>query len=135
MVVRVERALFDPTGIGATGSGVPVFDDGTRNPATVERPSKGREEYVVSEAMRQMLVPAAQIRKTRPPVPIAPPKGDFVYDHRPVTIEEVLDTDRWAPKRRSWVSPNVRPIRRADMQEDQWSGTLRNVSSTTNPLM
>lgn len=134
MAIRVAREDFlDPIAVGSTASGGIVYDDGTRSGPWMDRPWKGREDYAVSEAMRQMVIPADVIRATRPPVPqtLFPPV--FGYDRTPVTIAEVLDTDRWAPNIRSWVAGTVRP-KRADLEEQFWSGTLRSVSPSSNPM-
>jgi hypothetical protein len=82
--------------------------------------------------MRLMAVPADVIRQTRPPMinELFPPT--FGYDTSPLTIEEVLDVDRWAPKVRSWVSGGPSAPRRVDQVEDMWSGTLRGFNSSPN---
>ena len=56
----------------------------------------------------------------------------FGYDQTPLTISDVLDTDRWTPTIRSWVSGTPRTPRRQDMQQDMWSGTLRSFNSSPN---
>lgn len=138
MAVRVDREIFDPVGAGSTGSGgASIYDDGApsvyqRNPWQ-PRPFTTRSEYIVSEALRVMGVPADQIRQIRPPFINEPFPPQFGYDDTPLTIDHVLDTDRWSPTIRSWTSGVVSAPRRADLQEDQWSGTLRNVSSSVNP--
>ena len=78
-----------------------------------------------------MAVPAEVIRQQVPPVPqqLFPPIEG--YDHTPLTIFDVLETDRWTPQIRSWVSGVTRKPRRVDNIEDQWSGTLRGFNSST----
>jgi hypothetical protein len=49
-----------------------------------------------------------------------------------LTIEQVLETDRWTPQIRSWISGTPRQIRHVDQVEDQWSGTLRGFSASPN---
>ena len=83
--------------------------------------------------MRLMSIPADVIRQTVPP----PPAGglfpeQFGYNETALTIEDVLDTNRWTPQVRSWISGTVRKPRHVDQVEDQWSGTLRGFSSSPN---
>jgi hypothetical protein len=139
VAVRVEQgdhdALRESIAAGSTSSGVLVYDDGETMPPWIDRPWAGREQFITSEAMRLAAVPADEIRKIRPVVPqqlFPQTKG---YDRTPLTIEETLSADRWSPTVRSWISGPSRQVRRADMQEDLWSGTMRNVSSTSNPMM
>ena len=54
------------------------------------------------------------------------------YDHTALTIEDVLEADRWEPQFRSWVSGVTRKPRRVDTIEDQWSGTLRGFNASPN---
>ena len=51
---------------------------------------------------------------------------------RALTIDDVLDTDRWSPQIRSWVSGTPRQPRRVDTMEDMWSGTLRGFNASPN---
>jgi len=131
MAIRVDREIFDPVGAGSTAGGIQFTDDGSRQPPWQPRPFTTKTEYIVSEAMRLMAVPADVIRQIRPPLgdPFPP---IFGYDTTPLTIEQVLQTDRWAPKQRSWVSGGPSAPRRTDVQEDNWSGTLRDASSSPN---
>jgi len=82
--------------------------------------------------MRLMAVPADVIRQTRPPMINELFPEQFGYDTTPLTIEQVLQTDRWAPKIRSWVSGGPSAPRRVDQVEDQWSGTMRGFNSSPN---
>lgn len=131
MAIRVDRDVFDP----ATGShtGIQVEDDGTRPPPWQPRPFTTRAEYQTSEAMRLMAVPADVIRTIQPmqPQQLFPPTEG--YDYTQLTIEDVLDTERWSPQIRSWVSGTARIPRRVDAMEDQWSGTLRGFVASPNP--
>lgn len=93
-----------------------------------------KAEYIVSEAMRLMSVPADVIRQQVPPqapLGLFPPIEGYGPEVQ-LTIEDVLNTDRWAPQRRSWVSGTVRQPRMIDYQEDMWSGTLRGFNSSPN---
>lgn len=67
-------------------------------------PFQLNDEYGVDEVISNAQTPADAIRAIAPPVPqmLMPPK--FGYYDVPLTIEDVLATDRWAPKYRSWVS-------------------------------
>lgn len=134
VVVRVDREVFDPVGVGSTAGSVgTVQEDGTRPAPWQPRPFTTKNEYLVSEAMRLMSVPADIIRQTRPPFVVQLFPQQFGYDETPLTIEEVLQTDRWAPQIRSWVSGTPRFSRQVDQVEDQWSGTLRSFNSSPNP--
>jgi hypothetical protein len=136
MAVRVDREVFDPVAVtSAAGGGVTFVDDGSRTPPWQPRPYTTKEEYIVSEAMRLMSIPADEIRMIRPSFTLNsdPFPPVFGYDTTPLTIEEVLQTDRWTPKVRSWVSGGPSTPRRMDMQEDNWSGTLRGFSASPNP--
>lgn len=131
MAIRVDREIFDAIGAGAESGGLRFYDDGTRDLPWQPRPFMSKAEYVVSDAMRLMALPADQIRQIQPP---QPPGGLFpepmFYDDTPLTIEEVLETERWTPQRRSWISGVVRKPRMVDYQEDMWSGSARNASVT-----
>jgi hypothetical protein len=108
-------------------------DDGSRQPPWIPRPFSTKNEYIASEALRLMEVPADVLRQVRPPMLIDPFPQVMGYDTTPLTIEQVLQTDRWAPKQRSFTSGIATSPRHADLQEDMWSGTARNVVSTPNP--
>jgi len=134
MVVRVDREIFDPVGVGSTSGGVgTVYEDGTRPNPWEPRPFTTKTEYIVSEAMRLMSVPAEVIRQARPPVPIElfPPQLGYGPNVQ-LTISDVLQTDRWAPTIRSWTSGTPRTPRHVDTDIDMWSGTLRNFQSSPN---
>lgn len=67
-------------------------------------------EYAVDEVVTMAQTPADVIRQRQPPVPQQwlPPK--YGYDRIPLTITDVLATDRWAPTYRSWTSgPRIAP--------------------------
>jgi hypothetical protein len=132
VAVRVDREVFDPIAVGTTAGGVRFYDDGTPPVPWQPRPYGSKEEFVVSNALRLMSVPAEVIRQQRPPVPqmLFPPI--YGYDDTPLTIEEVLDTDRWQPQIRSWVSGTPRHPRRNDYVDDAWSGTLRGFNASPN---
>jgi hypothetical protein len=134
MVVRVDREIFDPVGVGSTSGSVgTVYDDGTRPNPWQPRPFTTKAEYAVTEAMRLMAVPADVIRQMRPPVPIELFPPQFGYGEAiPLTIDDVLQTDRWTPTIRSWVSGTPRTPRHVDTDIDNWSGTLRNFQSSPN---
>jgi hypothetical protein len=127
--------IQDAVAAGNMSSGAYIREDGKRPPPWETGPWAGRQEYLASEAIQLASVSSDLIRQIRPPVPIQlfPPETDF--DRTPLTIDSALDTNRWSPKVRSWVSGSTQVPRRTDMQNDVWGGTMRNVSSTTNPMM
>jgi hypothetical protein len=74
-----------------------------------------------------MSIPGEQLSQIRPPVPyVLFPDQELGFVHQPPTIEDVLDTDRWSPRQRSWLSPTVRPSMRSNYVDESWSGTARN---------
>jgi len=125
---------LDPmSGSNPMGS-VVTYDDGERTPPWVDRPGYGQNDLVASEALRWMNTPAEQLARTRPPVPqvLFPPQ--FGYSHEPATISDIVNIEQWTPQPRSWTAPTVRTMRRA-YEEDMWSGTDRNVSTSVNPML
>jgi hypothetical protein len=132
VAVIVAREIFDPTGQGSTAGGGEILENAPQVNPWQPRPFTTKTEYIVSEAMRLMQVPAEQIRQVRPPFisELFPPTEG--YDDTPLTIEQVLDTERWSPQIRSWVSGTPRQARHVDQVEDQWSGTLRGFSASPN---
>lgn len=133
-IAREDWQAMDPIGVSSTAGGPNMYDDGVRTVPWYPRPGQSKEQYIVSEAMRLMVVPVDQIRAIRPPTehPEMPTEG---YIREPLTIEEVLDTDRWAPQRRSWISGTPTKPRKSDVQQDMFSGSVRNISSTQNPML
>ena len=131
MAVRVDREVFDPAS-GHSPGGAQIYDDGTRQDPWQPRPFTTKNEYIVSEALRLMQIPADVIRQMRPVVPqqMFPPQ--YGYNDTPLTIEDVLDTDRWSPQIRSWMSGTPRQPSRVDAMEDMWSGTLRGFNASPN---
>ncbi|MGA7535540.1 MAG: hypothetical protein WBW27_27050, partial [Pseudolabrys sp.] len=113
-----------------------LYDDGTRSEPWLDRPWKDKREIAASETLRLMAIPASEIEQIRPPVPLMLfPPGELGFVNEPLTIEEVLDTGRWDPQIRSWLSPTVMPRTRQDFQDDAWSGTQRGVSQSVNPML
>lgn len=131
-IAREDWETLDPVAVSSTAGGLPVYHDGTTTPPWYPRPGQSKEQYIVSEAMRLMTVPADQVRRIRPVTekPEMPTDG---YIREPLTIEEVLDTDRWAPQQRSWISGTPTKPRRSD--SDMFSGTARNIGMTVNPML
>ena len=132
MAVIVSRDIFDPVGAGSTAGGATITENAPQVNPWQPRPFSTKTEFIVSEAMRLMQVPAEQIRAVRPPFISIPFPEQFGYDQTPLTIDAVLETDRWSPQIRSWVSGTPRQPRRVDQIEDQWSGTLRGFSASPN---
>jgi hypothetical protein len=131
MAVRVDRTVFDPAS-GHSPGGVEIYDDGEASVPWQPRPFASKAEFAVSEALRLMSIPADVIRQTVPVVPqqLFPPTEG--YERTALTIEDVLDTNRWSPQVRSWVSGIPRIPRRTDYVEDMWSGTLRGFNASPN---
>lgn len=131
MAVRVDREVFDPAS-GHSPGGAQVYDDGTRQDPWQPRPFATKTEYIMSEALRLMSVPADVIRMTRPVVPQQLFPAQYGYPDVALTIEDVLNTDRWSPQIRSWVSGTPLQPRSVDTMEDMWSGTLRGFNASPN---
>ena len=80
------------------------------NPIRAPRPFQDNNEYAVDEVLSGALIPVDVIRSKAPQVPqqLFPPR--YGYDRMPLTITDVLATDRWAPTYRSWTSgPRIVP--------------------------
>jgi hypothetical protein len=128
--------MYAPMGGGAPGGSVgEVYEDGMRTAVWQPRPFATRNENIISEQLRLMSVPAEVIRQTvRPGIKeLFPPQIGYGPDVA-LTINDVLNTDRWTPQIRSWVSGTPRIPRRVDTEEDMWSGTLRGFNSTPNVM-
>lgn len=140
MSIRVDREGFgqsmDPGAVGQRSSGAQVYDDGMRPEPWIPRPWQGRNEFTASDALLLMSMSSQEIAAIKPPVPyVLFPDEELGFVNQPLTIDEVLDTDRWSPRIRSWLSPTITPNTRADFQENAWSGTARGVSNTVNPML
>jgi hypothetical protein len=140
MAIRLDRewyaqvtAEMEAGNLQSSASGARIYDDGSRSEPGQEPPWGGKSQALSSTALRYMSVPSDVIAAIRPPVPIAlfPPE-DISYEHHPVTIEDVLDLDRWSSQPAGWVSPNVRMTSRRG--EETGVGSLRNVNSTISPF-
>lgn len=133
MAVVVSREIFDPIGQGSTAGGGEILENAPQTNPWQPRPFTTKTEYIVSEAMRLMIVPAEEIRQVRPPFisELFPPTMGYGPNVQ-LTIEQVLQTDRWTPTIRSWTSGTPRVPRQVDQIEDQWSGTLRGFSASPN---
>lgn len=126
---------LDPMSGASTAGSVVVFDDGVDTVMPWEpRPGMGQNELVASDALRWMNYPRQALAATPSPVPyqVFPPR--FGYIHEPPTIQDVFTEGMWAPVRCSWMAPTVRTLRRA-YEEDMWSGTDRNASTSVNPML
>jgi hypothetical protein len=74
-------------------------------PWQYSKPGQLRMDYAVDAQLRQASVPGNDIlQEVRPPVPQQLFPNKWGYWRRPLTIYDVLATDRWAPTIRSWVS-------------------------------
>jgi hypothetical protein len=134
VAVRVDREIFDAVGAGSESGGLRFYEDGTRQAPWQPRPFMSKTEFIVSEAMRLMTVPAEVIRQQVPVTamtPLFPPEMGYGPQVQ-LTIQDVLDTDRWSPQLRSWVSGTVRVPSREDFTEDMWSGTVRGFNASPN---
>ena len=138
MAIRLDEEgynkVVDAVQSGSTSSGARVYDDGVPQSPFINRPWAGREEFIMNEAMQIAQIPAEEIRKIKPIVPQTLfPDYNLRYDRQALTIDDALNADRWRPTVRSWISGPSRQVRRADMQEDLWSGSLRGASN--NPAL
>lgn len=134
MGIRVDRETFiDPVAVGSTAGGGALPPLVGATPPWQPRPFSTKEEYQISNALRLMAVPAEMIRAIRPPMINELFPRQFGYDTTPLTVEEVLNTDRWGPQLRSWTS-GAPYVRRSSSEDEMWSGTSRNASDPSmNP--
>jgi hypothetical protein len=139
MTIRVDReglGTYDMGAVGVRSSGANLYDDGTRPDPWVERPWADKQEIAASQTLQLMSIPGSELAKIKPPVPyVLFPEQELGFVNQPLTIDQILDTDRWSPMRKSWLSPTIRPYTRADYQENTWSGTARGVSNSVNPML
>lgn len=127
---------LDPIAGSVRSSGAEVYDDGMRPEPWQERPWADKQEIAASQTLQLMAIPGEQIAQIRPPVPyVLFPDQELGFINEPMTIFDVLDTDRWSPMRRSWLSPTVGPATRAEYQATAWSGTARGISQPINPML
>jgi hypothetical protein len=80
------------------------------------------EGFAVSSAGRLAQMPAEEVQAIRPAVPQQLFPEEYGYDQTPVTIEQVLDINRWTPSIRSWTSPWMRSTERAESDAQIQSG-------------
>lgn len=73
-------------------------------PSQYSKPGQLRQEYAVDEVLMQALMPVDELINRYPHGPQQMFPQRFGYDHTPLTIQDVLATDRWAPKFRQWMS-------------------------------
>jgi hypothetical protein len=73
-------------------------------PQYYSRPGQLNQEYSVDAVLQLASVPAEVIRQQQSQVPqrLFPPR--YGYRQVPLTINDVLNTDLFAPQRRQWVS-------------------------------
>ncbi len=73
-------------------------------PQYYSRPWQLNREYSTDAVLELAMVPSEVIRQQQSQVPqtLFPPR--YGYRQVPLTINDVLATDQWAPKRRQWVS-------------------------------
>jgi hypothetical protein len=87
----------------------PAANDSLRR-SQYPAPFQLQGEYAVDDVINLAAVPGDVIAQRGPPVPqqVFPPK--YGYYRVPLTIYDVLATDRWAPTYRSWTSgPMITP--------------------------
>jgi hypothetical protein len=90
----------------------PVDNAAALLPQYYSKPGQLRQEYLVDAMLREASIPAQEILQRRAPVPMVLNPPRLGYRRTPLTIQDVLATDRWAPKAKSWFSgapamPNV----------------------------
>lgn len=73
-------------------------------PRYYSRPGQLNQEYSVDAVLQLASVPAETIRKQQSQVPQQLFPKRYGYRQMPLTINDVLNTDLWAPQRRQWVS-------------------------------
>ena len=73
-------------------------------PQYYSRPGQLNQEYSVDAVLSLATVPAEEIRKQQSQVPQQLFPKRYGYRQVPLTINDVLNTDLFAPQRRQWVS-------------------------------
>jgi hypothetical protein len=73
-------------------------------PRYYSKPGQLREEYAVDSVLRLATVPGEIISQQGTEFPMVANPPRYGYRRDPLTIVDVMATDRWAPTRRSWVS-------------------------------
>jgi len=89
------------------------------------RPWQSREEMLVDIALQSAISDPDTIRQTRPVVPqqLMPQTRGFAKNE--LGVIDILSVDRYAPTYRSWVSGAPVMLQRAQMTDDQFSGSGR----------
>jgi hypothetical protein len=73
-------------------------------PQYYSRPGQLNQEYSVDAVLQLASVPAEVIRAQQSQVPQVLFPKRYGYRQLPLTINDVLNTDLFAPRRRQWVS-------------------------------
>lgn len=79
-------------------------DGFTPQPGSPSKPGQLRQEYAVDDVLALAAIPRDVIRARRTPVEPKLFPAQHGYRQTPLTIRDVLATDRWAPKGRQWLS-------------------------------
>lgn len=89
------------------------------------RPWQSREEMLTDVALQSAISDPETIRATRPIVPqqVMPERRGFLKQE--LGIMDILSVDRYAPTYRSWVSGAPVMFQRAQMNDDEFSGSGR----------
>lgn len=89
------------------------------------RPWQSREEMLTDVALQSAISDPETIRATRPIVPqqVMPERRGFMKQE--LGIMDILSVDRYAPTYRSWVSGAPVMFQRAQMNDDEFSGSGR----------
>lgn len=105
-------------------------------PSRYSRPGQLNQEYFVDEVLLTANTPAEVILQRRPPVPetLLPPR--FGYLNVQPTINDVLFTDRFSPRVRSWQQGAVRmPYQRVAETPSAEASTRNSIPSTAAVTM
>ena len=89
------------------------------------RPWQSREEMLTDIALQSAISDPETIRATRPVVPqqLMPQSRGFLKQE--LGIVDILSVDRYTPQYRSWVSGAPVMFQRAQMNDDEFSGSGR----------
>jgi hypothetical protein len=89
------------------------------------RPWQSREEMLTDVALQSAISDPETIRATKPIVPqqVNPERRGFLKQE--LGIMDILSVDRYAPTYRSWVSGAPVMFQRAQMTDDEFSGSGR----------
>jgi len=87
------------------------------------RPWQSRQEFLVDQALKAAISDPDTIRETRPVIPVRLFPDRFGFARQEPSIIEVMNTGRYFPSNRSWMSGM--PVMESDYSAGGFDGTGR----------